>query len=101
MLLHYQGWVVNAVEVNNCCLFWDSYEADFKAGASSILHYAYMVNTTKNAFSRTTRASRTVLPHNSVSHGTIVQLSLSLRFGCYGKVPCYKTSERANKQIAL
>jgi len=37
----------------------------------------------------------------TVSHGTIVQLSLSLNFGCYGKVPCYKTRERANKQIAL
>lgn len=34
-----------------------------------------------------------------VSHGTIVQLSLSLRFGCYGKVPCYKTRETANKSL--
>jgi len=37
----------------------------------------------------------------TVSHGTIVQLSLSLRFGCYSKVPCYKTRETAHKQIAL
>jgi len=52
--------------------------------------------TTKHDTSNTVTIS-----YATVSHGTIVQLSLSLRFGCYGKVPCCKTRETANKQIAL
>ena len=37
----------------------------------------------------------------SESHGTIVQLCVSLRCSCYGNVVCYETAETAHKQVAL